>query len=307
VVGICATSDLTGPEPDAFGYIRKVAEGGGLKYVDVMSAHTLCKGLPWQSRGAMPTWDYIPQLFQLLRQYAPEKPIALWNTEGIKYGAFTDRPDIPRTTSEYATLRTNRNTVTTQRLAAAYAVRDSIIEFSGGARVLFLWEFRNSPLNASIAYAGALGLMDWFGFDGTPHAKFVALNALAEKLHGAKPIEHLGLSPRVRCTLFQSPKELFALVWRENQDETDLHSYLLPMENRVRVQNMFGSPMVLETQGGKIQVPINEVPVYVIAPEGMDAAGLSGLVKAAGQQVQFTHDTDLQGASRRNPRSRQRD
>jgi hypothetical protein len=292
VAGICGTSDFVEGQLDPVGYVRKVVEKGGLRYLDIVSGHTLCKGRPWQSRGEAPTWEYIPSLVELFHKFAPGRSFPIWNTEGVKYGAWTDRPDVPHTTSEYADRRINRNAVVSQRMAAAYAVRDAVIEFSSGAQVLFLWEFRFSPLNSSIAFAGALGLTDWFGFDGTPHAKFVAVNALAEKLWGARPVEQFGLSPRVRCAVFQSPKEVFALVWRENQDESDLHTYMLPVESRLQVQDLFGRPLPAQT-ASNTQVPVSEVPVYVVAPKNLDAARLSGLLKAAGQQVKFTHDTPL--------------
>lgn len=229
VIGICATTDQSG---DPYGYIRSVAEAGGLKYLDAVSVHTPTKGRPWQSRSEAMSWDYISDLAALLKKLAQDKSLPIWNTEGIKYGSWTDRPNIPHTTTEYATTRHNRNMVLPQRLTAAYAMRDCIIEFCSGLRVLFPWEFRNTVQTANIAFAGALGMMDWFAFDGTPQAKFVALNALAEKLRGAKPAEHFGLSPQVRCAVFDSPHGPFAVVWRENRDETDLVSYSLLLKAR---------------------------------------------------------------------------
>lgn len=295
VVGICATSDFFGGEYDPYGYVRRVAEGGGLKSLDIVSAHTLCKGRPWQSRSREAlSWEYIASLLDVMRQYASGKTFPIWNTEGVKYAAWTDRPNIRHATAEYATRRMNRNTVVSQRLAAAYVVRDSVIEFCSGANVLFLWEFRNAHVNANIAFVGALGLMDWFGFDGTPQAKFAAINALTEKLHGARPVEHFGLSPRVRCAVFQSPTQVFALLWREDQDETDSRTYLLPVEGSLEVQDLFGRPFAAESKAGRTQVPVSEVPVYLIAPPDTDARTLVGLIRAAAKQVDFSRDTPLE-------------
>ena len=295
VIGICATSDFFGGEYDPYGYVRRVAEGGGLKSLDIVSAHTLCKGRPWQSRSrATLSWDYIASLLDVLRKYPPGKTFPIWNTEGVKYAAWMDRPNIRHTTAEYAARRMNRNAVVSQRLAAAYVVRDSVIEFCSGANVLFLWEFRNAHVNANIAFVGALGLMDWFGCEGTPQAKFVAINTLTEKLHGAKPVEHFGLSPRVRCAVFQSPGHIFAMLWREDQDETDSRTYVLPMEGGVEVQDLFGRPLATESKAGRAQVPVSEVPVYLIAPTGTDARALVGLIQAAAKQADLSHDVPLE-------------
>jgi len=285
VIGICATTDQSG---DPYGYIRSVAEGGGLQQLDAVSVHTPCKGRPWQSRSEAMSWDYIADLGGMLKKLAPEKTLPIWNTEGIKYGSWTDRPNIPHATSDYAMMRHNRNMVLPQRLAAAYAMRDCIIEFCSGMRVLFLWEFRNTVQTANIAYAGALGMMDWFGYDGTPQAKFVALNALAEKLRGARPVEQFGLSPQVRCAVFDGPPGPFAIVWRENRDETDLVSYPLPVKARVEAQDIFGRPV------GPAPVKISETPVYLVAGKDTTASALSAAVKEAGKQVRFTADKPLE-------------
>jgi len=294
VIGICATSDQSG---DPYGYIRSVAESGGLKHLDAVSGHTLCKGRPWQSRSEAMTWDYITDLAAMLKKLAPEKTLSLWNTEGVKYGSWTDRPNFPHTTTEYATLRHNRNMVLPQRWAAAYAMRDSVIEFCSGFHVLFLWEFRNTVQTANIAYAGTLGMMDWFAYDGTPQAKFVALNALSEKLRGAKPVEQFGLSPRVRCAVFDSPRGPFALVWRENENETDLHSYTLTVRTTAEVQDMLGRPVRAEPSQGAIHVKISECPTYVVGDKNCKPGDLIAALKDAARLVQFTHDSPL-----KNPR-----
>jgi len=239
------------------------------------------------------SWDYMLEEVGMLRRFEPERQLPIWNTEGIKYAAWTDRPNIPHTTAEHAAGRMNRNMALPQRLAAAYAVRNCVIEFSSGANVLFLWEFRNSPYNANIAHAGALALMDWFGFDGTPQAKLVAINALAEKLHGATPVEHFALSPRVRCALFQTPSGPFCAVWRANQDENDLHGYALPVQADVVVQDMFGRQIELRRENGGVRVPVSEMPVYVMAGEGSSAQALATALKEAGRRIEFPHDGPL--------------
>jgi len=289
VVGICATSELDDP----YGYVRAVAEAGGLKDVDAVSAHTLCKGRPWQSRSDAMTWDYIASLAGILKQSAPEKRLPIWNTEGVKYSAWTDRPNIAHTTPEYAAERMNRNMAFPQRWAAAYAIRDCAIEYCSGVSDLFLWEFRNAVPNANIAFAGAVGLMDWFAFDGTPQAKFVAINAFAERMRGAKPVEQFGLSPQVRCALFEKSEGPFAMVWRENQDENDTCSYVLPVAARVEAQDMLGRPMKVQRDQGALQVKVSEIPVYLLGGKDLSAAALSTALKEAGKRVDFRLDKPL--------------
>jgi len=301
VVGICATSDQSG-EP--YGYLQAVAEAGGLAYVDAISAHTLCKGRPWQSRSAAMSWDYIASLAGMQKQYAPQEALPIWNTEGVKYSAWTDRPNIAHATAEYAAQRMNKNMAFPQRWAAAYAVRDCAIEYSSGLSVLFLWEFRNALVNASIAHAGALGLMDWFSFDGTPQAKFVAINALAEKMRGAKPVEQVGLSPQVRGAVFDSPAGPFAMVWRENQDENDTRSYILPVAASVEAQDMFGRPMKAPERNGALQINVSETPVYVIGRKELSAGDLASALREAGQKVDFRFDSPLRNTLVRRGRAR---
>jgi hypothetical protein len=239
------------------------------------------------------SWDYIVSLGDVLKKCAPDKKLPIWNTEGIKYCAWTGRPNIQHTTSEFASTRMNRNVAVPQLWAAAYAVRDCVIEYSSGVSTLFLWEFRNSILNANVAFAGALGLMDWFAFDGTPHAKFVAINALAEKMRGARPVEQFGLSPQVRCAVFENPSGPFCLVWRENQDEGDAHAYALTMAARVEVEDMFGRPVKVEQDKDTIQVKVSEAPVYLIGRKGLDAGGLAAAVKEAAKRTDFRFDKPL--------------
>ncbi|MCX7011081.1 MAG: hypothetical protein NTW86_00700, partial [Candidatus Sumerlaeota bacterium] len=302
VVGICATSDQSG---DPYGYVRAVAEGGGVANVDAVSAHTLCKGRPWQSRGEAMSWDYIASLMGMLKEYAPQRTLPVWNTEGIKYAAWTDRPNIPHATADYAAQRMNKNMALPQRLAAAYAIRDCAIEYASGLSVLFLWEFRNALVNANIAQAGALGLMDWFSFDGTPHAKFVAMNAFAQKMRGARPVEQFGLSPQARCAVFDSPAGPFALLWRENRDESDMRSYILPVAAPVETQDLFGRPMKTEERQGAVQVPVSETPVYVAGPKGLGAGDLAAALREAGRKVDFGFDSPLENPLIRRGNARQ--
>ncbi|HPA17618.1 MAG TPA: hypothetical protein PLU30_07705 [Verrucomicrobiae bacterium] len=295
IIGICATSGFFGDFFDPFGYARAVAEAGGLSFLDAVSGHTFCKPRPWQSRAEMPSWEYMAELSALFRRCAPQKALGFWNTEGVKYGSWTGRPNIPHTTAEAAASRMNKNLALPQKLAAAYAVRDCVVEFCAGAHVLFLWEFRNTLHNANIAFAGALALQDWFGFDGTPHAKFVALNALAEKLQGAHPAEHFGLSAQVRCAVFDRPQGPFALVWRENRDEADIQSYTLSLKGRLEAQDMFARPLPPAPDGDALEVLISETPVYLVAAKETPADALATTIRDAASHVAFAHDKPLGG------------
>ncbi len=281
VVGICGTADQQG---DPQGYVRAVAETGALKALDIVSGHTFCKPRPWMSRGEMPTWDYLRDMQSLLKKNDPRGTLPLWNTEGVKYPCWSGRPDAVHTTAEFSFRFKGHNICTSQRLAAAYVVRDCVIEFCGGAQVLFLWQFRNEMVDTHLPVAEALGTVDFFAADGTPQAKFVALNALAEKLHGAKPVEHFGLSPQVRCAVFDSPAGAFALVWRENEDEKGLHTYTLPLRGAIKVQDMFGRP------AGAAPAKVSENPVYLV---GGTATALAAAVKDAGKLVDFKFDKPL--------------
>jgi len=292
IVGICGTADQGG---DPQGYMRAVVEAGGLRHLDIVSGHTFCKPRPWMSRGEMPTWDYLVEVRSLLERHAPGRALPLWNTEGVKYPCWSGRPGAVRTTGEFVLQHKGRNVCASQGLAAAYVVRDCVIEFCGGARVLFLWQFRNELVDMHLPVAEALGTVDFFAPDGTPQAKFVALNALADKLRGARPIEHFGLSPQVRCTVFERAQGPFALLWRENEDESEraFASYLVPFGTGVTVEDMFGRPIDSKRQDGTQAVTISETPVYILAAQGMAAGALADEVRKCASRVAFGADKPL--------------
>jgi len=290
VVGICGTGDQEG---DPLGYMRAVAEAGGLTSLDIASGHGICKTRPWMCRGEGPSWDYVAEMTSLLKRYAPNRNVPIRNTEGVKYCCWSGLPNVPHTTTEFAIRHKGRNASVSQGLAAAYVARDCAIEFCGGLRVLFLWQFRNEAVDFNLSSAESLGSVDFFAPDGTPQAKFVALNALAEKLRGAKPVEHFGLSPQVRCAVFDSPSGPFALLWRENRNENDLRSYTLPVRAAVEVQDLFGRPLNLERAGDALPVRVSENPVYLIGEKASSPIVVAAAVKEAGKQAEFTFDTPL--------------
>lgn len=87
-------------------------------FFNVVSGRTFCKGRPWQSCSQAPSWQYIASLGDVLRQYAPQRSFALWNTKGIRYGVWTDCPNISHATAEYPIRRMNRSCRWTESVPA---------------------------------------------------------------------------------------------------------------------------------------------------------------------------------------------
>ena len=125
----------------------------------------------------------------------------------------------------------------------------------------------------------------------------MAIGALADKLQGARPVEQFGLSPQVRCAVFDGPRGPFCMIWRENRDENDTRSYVLPLAAgvaaRVEAQDMFGRPMKAEGRNGTLEVKVSEIPVYVIGAKDFGAKALASALRDAAKRVDFRFDSPL--------------
>lgn len=120
--------------------------------------------------------------------------------------------------------------------------------------------------------------------------------ALSAKLHGARPVEHFGLSPQVRGAAFDGPAGAFALVWRENADEDDLHSYPLSVRGAVEAQDLFGRPLKTGRADNPLSVTVSEIPIYLMGGQSVPAAALAAAVKEAGRPVDFRFDKPLKNS-----------
>jgi hypothetical protein len=166
-----------------------------------------------------------------------------------------------------------------QDLVRAYAMA-----LDAGMQRVFWYNFRND------GDEGPGGQIPWFGVinrDCTPRISYAAYAAMVARLQGLKPAGRANLGAAVKAILFTARGGTTAVLWADKQ-----RGSLEPIRGAIWYDLMGNA------QSGRI--PLNDWPVYVVAPgkpaawlrERLRAAAIKGIAPVVVKPFQFLSDGD---------------
>ena len=220
---------VLGPCPYSFvwSFIEKYFELGGAKWIDDVVIHAY---------GGNPDADFAANLRKL-------KSIM------EKYG-IGDR-DIYITEKGYST------PTVTEREQAQFMVRTYMYAWSEGVRLLtwhMLWDYsgQGDPGYAILRH------------NHTPRPAYAAYATMTRVLEGAKYLGAVGeLSPTQRGFRFQKRGKIIRVLWSTAGQST----MVLKGEKSAEMINLMGATTTLESVEGKLNVPLDENPIYFLTDE----------------------------------------
>lgn len=256
VVGICSTGDFNGNVGD---YIEAVGEKGGFRYLDILSFHPYDAPLDISPNRAE---HQIERVRKLADRYKPgirllqDEIYYLHDKPYSRYSHYIDRGNFP----------------------ARNLIRRNMIDLAGGL-IGSISMNGNQIENGDASHRG-IAYPKRFTLHYTPNERFIAGNAFARFLEGAKPLTKLNVNARLNAFLFRdrNGKEV-AGIWA--LDENGACSFRVP--DGIRVCDMFGNAVKEK------ELQLGEDVLYLFGN------GLKQKIEAI--QFQMTHSFLVAGAA----------
>jgi hypothetical protein len=253
IVGPSSTSDFG---INAMGFVEKLLQMGGGKYLDVISVHLY---LGYNNRlspeaYALPTSARIEQLEKIAAKYAPGKPI--WSTEMCWYHA--DEFNSPKKFGKVTYGAHKLTKGLTPSLTAGYLLQNQVVHLAHNTAKYF--DFTTEAMSR------------WTTFS-TDDSKF-APNAIlpmycnmSRMLDKVKFIGRIEYGEKIRCYAFEKPGtgQAVAVIWTIDESIGKC-SLSVP---GLTAYDMMGNPI------GAAEFEISNSPVY-IAETGLSSAAFLG-------------------------------
>ena len=227
VVGCVAT-------PNAWDWLEKVFQLGGLSYMDAVSVHPY-RWLEWHKPPA--TFDAdMARLTKLIAKYNPDnRPRPIWATE-VSWPSREDG--------------------VSPEIQAEYIVRTYIVLIANGVEKIFWFCMPDTTGSGYEIIMG--GHSKWIPKDVTPKPSYVSCAVVTRQLSGADFIHRDKTEEWIRSYLFRKGEEDIRVLWGMRPGTVTIHTSV-PLS----VTDVMGEEELLQPREGEVYLTLSGSPFYL--------------------------------------------